>query len=370
MTAEFENLKKRLPELCRIAAPSKNEKPVRDYLYAFWTERKDRGLAWQEASHIPGGGNTANILMTLEGKKPPVLLCAHMDTVPVGDAAEIAVLESDGILRSDGKTVLGGDDRAGIALALEMIDVFLADAERQVSLEVLFTVQEELGCVGSRNTGFQLKSALGYSLDGETLPPSLILSSPRKERFECLVGGRTAHAALEAEQGRNAICRAAKLIAGLPQGRLDAETTANIGSIHGGGQTNVVPAEARFTGELRSFSEARFAVVKERINAACAELNREDGYASEICWEHQYDGYALSRDAEAVQRFLRACARTNITPSLLSSPGGGDANNLNAQGIGTVVFGIGMHEIHSPGEYLSLKEVFTAAGLLRSVLAG
>ena len=124
---KFPNLKKRLLELCRIAGPSGNEKPVRDYLHAFWEARKDRGLSWREAESISNGGNTANILMTVEGKKPPLLLCAHMDTVPLG--GEIVICESDGLLRSDGRTILGGDDRAGIALALEMLDLCLADRE-------------------------------------------------------------------------------------------------------------------------------------------------------------------------------------------------------------------------------------------------
>ena len=364
----FPNLKRRLLELCRIIAPSGYEKPVRDYLRAFWEERKEKGLIWREASVIPNGGNTANILMAVEGKKPPLLLCAHMDTVPLGDAAEINVCESGGILRSDGKTILGGDDRAGIALALEMLDMCLADTDRQTSLEVLFTVQEELGCLGSADRGFELKSALCYCLDGETPPPSLIVASPRKERYTCLIRGRTAHAALEAALGKNAICRAAKLIGGLPQGKVDEETTANVGFIHGGGQTNIVPSEVRITGELRSFSASRFAVYKEGINAACARLEKEDGYPVEVSWEYLYDGYSISAGEEVVSRFLRICGERNMEASLLASPGGGDANNLNARGISTAVFGIGMHDIHTPAEYLNLEEFYLAADLLSAVL--
>ena len=145
----FPNLKKRLLELCRITAPSKNEKPVRDYLRAFWEERKEKGLIWAEAASAPEGGNAANVLLKVEGKRSPLLLCAHMDTVPLGGAAEVVICESEGILRSDGKTILGGDDRAGIALALEMLDICLAEPDRRTGLEVLFTVQEELGCLGT-----------------------------------------------------------------------------------------------------------------------------------------------------------------------------------------------------------------------------
>ena len=374
-TINTPNLKKNLLELCRIAAPSKKEKPVRDYIRAFWEERKDKGLIWEEAASVPEGGNAANVLLKVEGKRPPLLLCAHMDTVPLGDATEVVIREAEGKLRSDGKTILGGDNRAGIALAMEMLDICLADPDRRTSLEVLFTVQEELGCLGSANCasgrrgGFDLKSAMCYSMDGETTPPSLIVKSPRKERYTCVVRGRAAHAAVEAAEGRNAICRAAKLIGVFPQGKVDDETTANIGSIHGGSQTNVVPGEVSFTGELRSFSESRFKSHKESINAACARLQREDNFPVEIKWEHLYDGYTVSQDEEVVRRFLRSCREMNTDGSLLSSPGGGDANNLNALGIKTVVFGIGMHDIHTPNEYLDLKEYFFAADLLRSVLA-
>lgn len=370
MTKEekFPTLKKQLLELCRIAAPSKNEKPVRDYLYAFWEERKDKGLSWHEALQAPTGGDTTNILMTVEGKRPPVLLCAHMDTVPLGGASRINICESNGVLRSDGRTILGGDDRAGVALALEMLNLCLADRDRQTSLEVLFTVQEEQGCLGSANCGFTLKSILGYCLDGETPPPSLIIKSPRKERYTCTVRGRAAHAALEAAEGKNAICRAAKLINALPQGRVDDETTANIGSICGGGQTNIVPDDVRLTGELRSFSKTRFTKYKEKIKDTCAQMEREDGYPVEMSWEHLYEGYTIKTDEEVIERFLRTCREKNMEASLLASPGGGDANNLNAQGISTVVFGIGMHEIHTPKEYLNLEEFFLAADLLQSVL--
>jgi tripeptide aminopeptidase len=362
-------LKRRLLELCRIAAPSRRERPVRDYLYAFQQERKDQGLRWQEApaSSIPEGGDTPNVLMSIEGEGEPVLLCAHMDTVPV-EAPYITVLEKDGVLRSDGRTILGGDDRSGIALALEMADLFLAAGGR--SLELLFTVQEELGCLGSRNHGFpELRSAGAYCLDGENPPGTIIARAPGKEQYCCEVRGRSAHAALEPEEGRNAIRHGAALLPDFPQGRVDKDTTANLGIIQGGRQTNVVPDYCRITGEIRSFSADGFAGAKERINAACKRMNKPgEGYRVDISWDKTYSGYAVSPEEEIVRRFLRGCEKRNIRAGILSSPGGGDGNNLNSQGIRSVVFGSGMHNIHSPEEYLVLEEFFSAAELLRAVL--
>jgi tripeptide aminopeptidase len=362
-------LKRRLVELCGIAAPSRREGPVRDYLYAFWREREGLGLSWREApaASVPEGGSVPNILLSIQGKGEPILLCAHMDTVPV-DAQYVRVLEKDGVLRSDGKTILGADDRSGIALALEMIDLFLAAGGR--SLEVLFTVQEELGCLGSRNHGFpELRSTQAYCLDGENPPGTIIARAPGKEQYYCEVRGRSAHAALEPEAGRNAIRHGAALLLDFPQGQVDRDTTANLGIIQGGGQTNIVPDRCRISGEIRSFSEDGFARAKERIDAACRRMNKTgEGYRVDIRWDKTYSGYAVSPEEAIVRRFLRGCEKRKIRGEILSSPGGGDGNNLNSQGIRSVVFGSGMHNIHSPDEYLILEEFFTAAELLRTVL--
>ncbi|MDL2229919.1 M20/M25/M40 family metallo-hydrolase [Treponema sp. OttesenSCG-928-L16] len=363
-----ERIKTRLRELCAIPGPSYKERPVLDYLLPYLKDRETSGLSWKEAPSPPAGGDTPNILIHISGKSDPVLLCAHMDTVPLARPV-ITLIEEKGMLRSDGSTVLGGDDRAGIVLAMEMIELCLADPSRSVSLEVLLTVQEEVGCLGSQNPGFDdIRSALCYNLDGESPPGSLISAAPFKERFTCTVRGRSAHAALEAELGRNAVCHAAGIIMELPQGRIDGESTANIGSIRGGSQTNIVPDEALFTGEVRSFSSSRFAEIKEGINRACEKADRADGYSVSIDWEHLYDGYSIDEDETVIRRFTEACSRKGTQPSLLRSAGGGDANNLNAQGIKTVVFGMGMHGIHTPKEYIVMEELITAAELLKETL--
>jgi tripeptide aminopeptidase len=210
---------------------------------------------------------------------------------------------------------------------------------------------------------------MAFNLDGESPPPSIITGAPTKEQFTCTVRGRAAHAALEAEQGKNAICRAAAIILKLPQGRVDRESTANIGLIQGGKQTNVVPGLASFTGEVRSFSPRRFGELKDEITRICREANT-GGYEVEISWEHTYDGYQLGEDEDIVRRFKKACLDRGLTPRLLTSPGGGDANNLNAGGIKTVVFGVGMHDIHSPRESLVLDEFYRAAALLEAAVLG
>ncbi len=366
-----QRLVSRLVELCSIAGVSRKEKRVSDYLQAFANDRLPLGLEYMvfPRETIPQGGDTANILMRVKGFKSPILLSAHMDTVPLNGADSVRIVQEDGIIRSDGSTILGSDDRCGISLALEMIDICLGDVQRTFGLEVLFTVQEELGCLGTRSLDASLfDSRFGYNLDGETPPGSLIVSAPQKARFTCTIKGKSSHAALAPEQGCNAIIVASKIVVSLPQGRLDTETTMNIGMIQGGGQTNIVPDHVSFVGEVRSFSLVRFQQLKEKIDSSCHTVAHAEGAEVLVEWEHVYHGYHVTPEGPCVTNFAKACGRWGMEPVLLHSAGGGDSNNLNALGIENVVFGIGMHDIHTPRESLVIADFLQAAQLLESTV--
>ncbi|HCG63636.1 MAG TPA: hypothetical protein DEZ27_07550 [Sphaerochaeta sp.] len=369
---DSERLYARVRELCAIRAPSRSERAIRDYLHSFFSVREVQGLTWEEMPEfsIPSGGDTANILMRVAGASNPLLLCTHMDTVPL-DPGKPVIVEQQGELRTDGTSILGGDDRAGIALALEIIDLCLGDAERRQSLEVVFTVQEELGCLGaSKLTHAQFSSSVAFNLDGETPVGTAIVSAPQKARFTCHVHGRAAHAALEPLLGRNAIRLASEMVLQLPQGQVDPLTTMNVGTIEGGLQTNVVPDLVTFTGELRSFSPESFRACTALVNSLCSQFNRRDGFSVDVTWESVYAGYAIDEDAPVVRRFARACKILGYEADLLRSAGGGDANMLNGLGIPTIVFGMGMHHIHTNREYLVLDELLDAARLLREAVLG
>jgi len=343
---DSERLYARVRELCAIRAPSRSERAIRDYLHSFFSVREVQGLTWEEMPEfsIPSGGDTANILMRVPGASNPLLLCTHMDTVPL-DPGKPVIVEQQGELRTDGTSILGGDDRAGIALALEIIDLCLGDAERRQSLEVVFTVQEELGCLGaSKLTHAQFSSSVAFNLDGETPVGTAIVSAPQKARFTCHVHG--------------------------PQGQVDPLTTMNVGTIEGGLQTNVVPDLVTFTGELRSFSPESFRACTALVNSLCSQFNRRDGFSVDVTWESVYAGYAIDEDAPVVRRFARACKILGYEADLLRSAGGGDANMLNGLGIPTIVFGMGMHHIHTNREYLVLDELLDAARLLREAVLG
>ena len=209
---------------------------------------------------------------------------------------------------------------------------------------------------------------MALNLDGETPVGTAIVSAPYKGRFTITVEGISAHAALEPRMGQNAIRLAAELLLKLPQGQVDPFTTANIGTISGGTQTNVVCDLVTLTGELRSFSTEQFAHHRNVISKLIIVQQVPEGCSVEIEWEDVYAGYTVGDDAEIVRRFTSACEELGYRPQLLCSAGGGDANNLNSIGLPTIVFGMGMHHIHTTREFLVWEEFSRSAELLVQVV--
>jgi tripeptide aminopeptidase len=355
-----------LLSLCRIYGPSGQEYEVASFIV---DRAVSLGLACSSFPEhtIPNSGTTPCLLLSIPGSSEGevVLLSAHMDTVPVGSTDGAHLVREEGVLKTDGTTILGGDDRAGIAAALEMARIASEHPELHAGIEILFTVQEELGCRGMAGISVdELRAVYGFNLDGETPPGSAIRQAPRKMKYTCRVTGRSSHAALEPEEGINAIRAAAMIITHLPQGQVDEQSTANIGSITGGGQTNVVPDFVSFTGEIRSFSTAGCEELQKQITDVCIYQAHQIGATAVVDWELLYDGYIVESDAPSIRRFLDACRKLGVSPRLLRSPGGGDSNTLNSRGIESIVFGLGMHHIHTFDEYLVLDEYLQAVTLL------
>ena len=373
ISVNYDRVRKRLIELCVICSPSRNEKKIGEYLAEFSYERSGSGLEMVQfpPDSIPEGGDTSNLLIRIPGKKTGdvILLSAHMDTVPVYDCSGRKVVLSDGLLKTDGGSVLGGDDKTGIAAALEMADLAILYPEYHAGIEILFTVQEELGCRGSASLDRSVfKAGYGYNLDGETPPGSIIVRAPRKAKYMCEVHGISSHAALAPEEGVSALKIAGKIIDKLPQGQVSPNTTANIGSVSGGGQTNIIPEHAVIKGELRSFSSEEFDSISRKIENICNLGAESSGGGCKVVWEHSYSGYSVDPESVCIKRFSDACRRCGVEPGILGSPGGGDSNNFNSMGIENVVFGLGMHNIHSPEEYVVLEELYTAVEILKELI--
>ena len=364
---DAERLARQFVELCRIPSPSGHEGAVAAYVRA-----QVEALGWRVEEDDAGaalGSDTGNLIVHTEGVGEPFFLTAHMDTVPPTpvDGRVPVVVDGDRV-HTDGRSILGGDDKAGVAVALEMLR--LAAEQSLRPLDVVFTIQEEQGARGAAHLAAEhLRARQGFVLDGDTPVGVAIRRSPHKARYYITVHGRAAHAALNPDEGINAIAAVGAIAAALPTGKLDALSIANIGRIEGGGAINVVPARAELVGEVRSLERDALDALRARIEAIAHERAAAYGARAELRWEPLYPGYDVPEDAPIARLFARACAAEGVQAAFESTYGGGDANPLNGKGRACVVFGLGMQAIHTPRESILLSDIARAARILRRALA-
>ncbi len=347
-------------ELCRIPSPSGYEEELRVSV-----RERLNSMGYDSAIDDFGNLYTTTDATSLED----MFLSCHLDTVPISEGEIISVIRQNGRISSGGNTILGGDDKLGVAAALEMLAMCREHPGLHRGLDVIFTIQEEVGSLGGGAVEPQrLRARNGFNLDGETPPGSAIYQAPKKARFSCSVHGKSAHAALAPEDGVNAVVIAGVIVSRLPLGIPGPESTSNVGSITGGTQTNIVPDHAEFFGELRSLSDEEFKSIQSDIDRICKETALEMNGSAEIIWESTYDGYCVSNDEPCALWFSTACGSRGMEPIFLSSRGGGDSNQLNARGLGNLVFGLGMHNIHSSDEFVIEDEYIEAVELLKTVV--
>ncbi len=354
MDAERTGLNDLFAQLCAIDSPSGSERACADRVRA---ELSDLGLRVEEdGAAAATGGRTGNLLARIpaRGAAPErgMLLCAHLDTVPATGPIDPVV--RDGAWRNASDTILGADNKAAVA-------VILAAARRwtreppAVPVEVLFTVAEENALVGAKAFDVsRLHSALGYVFDHATPIGEVVVASPTYHRLAADFRGTAAHAGIRPQDGRSAIAAAARAVAAMPLGRLDSETTANVGQISGGTGTNVVPARCRLEAEARGIDPARVeAVVSELIDhlhdgANAAECDVDIDVR---CLFHGYRVPASARELRVAEEALRACGHA---PRRISSGGGADANALRAAGFACLNLANGTERNHQPDESVSV----------------
>ena len=363
-----ERLAKTFVELCRIPSPSGREGRVAAYIRE-WVSAL--GLAIEEDDAATAiGGEVGNLFVRYpDGQGDRLFFTAHMDTVKVPFADEIPVIINKDKVYTAGRSPLGGDDKAGVAVALEMLANAVESNGQSRPLEVVFTVQEEQGVRGATyfDTG-HLTATQGFILDGDTPVGTAIRQSSYKYRFYITVEGRSAHAAVEPEKGINAIKALGNVIAALPTGKLDDDSVANLGQIEGGGVINAVPDRARLVGELRSLRPDRLREIQQEIEAAVHREAAKNGATGSIEWVELYSGYFVPDDAPCARLFTQACEAEGFTVSYLTTLGGGDANALNNKGLTGIVFGLGMEAIHTNEEYMLLSSLNQSARILHRIV--
>jgi tripeptide aminopeptidase len=347
-------------ELAALPSPSGQERVVADRVLGY---ARALGLDVDEDDSGPNIGSTmGNVLCRLEptgtgSGGAPLFFCAHLDTVPPEGPIEPVVGE-DGLVRNGAGTILGADNKAAVASMLEAAARLVEGRQPHAGLELLFTPKEEVGLVGAQAFDeSRLRARLGYVYDHAGAIGEVILGAPHQRKLDVHFRGRAAHAGMYPEEGRSAIAAAARAIADLRLGRLDEETSANVGRIEGGTARNVVPEHCWFSAEARSHDERKLAdVVQEMIDtvtfaASLAECEVETQVGPTA------RGYRFRRDDVPVRLAEAALARTGREPRFVLSGGGADANVFNERGLQCVNLANGMTDIHTPDEHIAASDL-------------
>jgi tripeptide aminopeptidase len=351
-------------ELAALPSPPGQEREVADRVADYLREL---GLGVDEDDAGERIGSTAgNLLARIEptaGGGTPLFLCAHLDTVPPDGRLE-PVIDGEGIVRNAGGTILGADNKAAVAAMLEAVRRVVADGRPHAGVELLFTPKEEVGLLGAAAFDHsRLRARVGYVYDMAAPIGDVILGAPHSHSMQVRFHGRAAHSGMYPEDGRSAIAAAARAISDLRLGRLDEDTTANVGVIEGGTSGNIVPEHCTFLAEARSHDERKLAeTVQEMLDAITFAAGLEDcEVETEV--HKSYRGYRFRRDDVAVKIAAEALAESGFEPRFGLTGGAADANVFNERGLACVNLANGMTDIHTPDERISVADLEAMVGV-------
>jgi tripeptide aminopeptidase len=343
-------------ELASVASPSGEEREVADRVAAYL---RDCGLVVDEDDAGPKVGSTmGNLYARVEPTAPgePVFLCAHLDTVPPTDAIEPVV--EDGVVRNARPTILGGDNKAAVAAMLEGTRRVLVEGRPHAGIELVFTPKEEVGLLGAYAFDHRrLQARVGYVYDQAAAIGDIVLGAPSAQLLEITFHGRAAHAGMYPEEGRSAIAAAARAVSEMRLGRIDDESTANVGRIEGGTAANIVPEWCTLVVEARSHHDVKLAEIVQSIQDAVTFAAGVSECEVETRSERHYRAYRFQRDDRAVQLAADALARCGFEARYGLSGGAADANVFNERGLQCVNLANGMAEIHTPDEHIAVADL-------------
>jgi tripeptide aminopeptidase len=349
-TEERERLLADFIRLCEIESPSGSERGIAD---ALTEDLRELGLEVEEDA-------AGNLLARAAGPDggPTVLLCAHMDTVPLD--GPVQVVSQDGLLTNRHDAILGADNKAAIATILGAVRRLVRDGRPPAGVEVLFTTGEEQALEGAKEFDMsRLEANYGFVFDHATPIGEIVLASPTYYSVEARFRGQAAHAGIRPEAGHNAIAAAARALAAIPIGRLDPETTANVGRIEGGTAANVVAERCFVELEARSLDAERAGhVVSDMVDAlAAAASDSECDIETQV--ERLFQGYRLPRTAPAVEVAAAALRDLGIEPVYINTGGGSDANVFITAGLPVVNLANGTEGNHQPDESVTVDALDT-----------
>lgn len=379
---DHERLATTFVQLCEIDSPSRREKGISDFLRRCLSDLGATSII-EDNSAAQTGSNCGNLLVSIPGnsaERETIFFACHMDTVEPGCGVQV---RRDGdVFTSSGDTVLGSDDKSGIAALIELLRILKENKTEHGPIELVFTTCEEIGLLGAKALDCsRLTARFGYALDSTGID-RVIIGAPAANKLKIEVHGIAAHAGLHPEQGISALCLTAKAIADLRMGRLDEESTSNLGLIHGGVATNIIPDSVIVEGEVRSHS-------LQKLAAHTAEIERTFQQVIE-CWplpplpanapveppapsvaitvQREYPAMRLQLNDPVLVRVKQAEAILGRTLEFQIAGGGSDANIFNNFGMPTAIIATGMNKVHTTDECLDLRDLVRLTELLYAIV--
>ncbi|HEY9576536.1 MAG TPA: M20/M25/M40 family metallo-hydrolase [Pseudobacillus sp.] len=355
-------------ELAKINGPSTKEQLVADYLKKALPELGFT-IEFDEA-HKNFDGEVGNLIAWREGTDssiPPLFFSTHMDTVLPTEGLKPVI--KDGVIHSDGTTILGADDRAALAAYLEAVRAVIESGVPHGPIEFILTVNEQPGLVGARYMDYsKAKSKRGYIFDSSGDVGQIILKGPYSSRIWMEVEGNAAHIALNAEEGNSAFLIAAKGLSNMKLGTIDEETLANIGIIKGGELTSIIPGSVTVAGEVRSFSKEKLDKQLEHMEQVMQQAAEKNGGNVKVKIEKKYSGFDIAKDDVLTKTAETAAHNIKVNPYLTETLGGADTNVLNENGLTCLTLGLGFQNIHSFRECISVDNLINTGRLSAALI--
>jgi tripeptide aminopeptidase len=371
-----ERIKNLLLELVQIDSVSREERDVAERIKTYCEELGAEVFIDDAGSKV--GGNSGNVIARFPGTIPtadPIMMSAHMDTVVPGRGIK-PIVEGD-IIRTDGSTVLGGDDKSGCSVIIETIRCLQEQNIPHAPIDAVFSICEEVGLLGAKHLDLsKVRAKYGIVFDSDD-PGFLFTKGPSANHFEFKIHGLESHAGVAPEQGISAIRIAAEAITKMKLGRIDEETTANIGVIRGGEATNIITNLVTLRGEARSLDDEKLEahtahIVKCLEDAAAGQEVTVDGVTTKASVEshvtREYHAMDVSDESRVVKLVIEAAARMGLKVETMASGGGCDANIFNKRGIECANLGTGMRAIHTVKEWLDVKDMYASAEMTLEIM--
>lgn len=358
-----ERIKETFINLAKINSPTFNEHQIIDHI-------KAELLSLKCQVHLQNYGKSINLIAYKKGNIddiPPIILNAHTDTVEPTEDINIEITKDK--IKSDGHTILGSDDKSGIAQIIEALRVIDEMKYKHGDIEIVLTSAEEKGLIGAKCLDISmLKGRHALVLDCSGSVGNIIIGAPTHLTYTMKIHGKSAHAGIEPEKGINAIRVASEIISSIPDGRLDEMTTANIGIIQGGSATNIVPQEVTIKGEIRSHKRDTLDANWQLISDKAEEISKVNGARLELIKEIEYESFKIDERDSFLMLIQESFKRCGLKPVLTITGGGSDANIFNKKGIKAVNISNGMQAVHSHDEFILTDDLIKGAEIVVAVI--